>query len=164
MAERGVGAREVSPVLRFLGRRIVGAILALFVASIVIFAGTVLLPGDAASVVLGRNATPENWPALNQQMGLDKPASRGTSTGSAGLVHGDLGNSAVGMAQGEKSAPIWPLISDPVKNSFILAAIAALFMIPLSLGLGAIAAVYAGARRPRASRSARWRRSRCPSS
>src|SRR4029079_251090 len=46
--------------------------------------------------------------------------------------------------QGEKSAPVWDLISDPVKNSLILAAIAALFMIPLSLGLGAIAAVYAG--------------------
>ena len=59
-------------------------------------------------------------------------------------MHGDLGDSAVGLAQGEKSAPVWDLISDPVKNSLILAAIAALFMIPLSLGLGAIAAVYAG--------------------
>ena len=39
---------------------------------------------------------------------------------------------------------MWALISDPVKNSLILALITALFMIPLSLGLGAIAAVYAG--------------------
>ena len=143
-AERGVGAREFSPVLRFLGRRIVGAILALFVASIVIFAGTVLLPGDAASVVLGRNATPENVAKLNAQMGLDKPAYQEYIDWVTGLVHGDLGDSAVGLAQGEKSAPVWDLISDPVKNSLILAAIAALFMIPLSLGLGAIAAVYAG--------------------
>ena len=37
-------------------------------------------------------------------------------------MHGDLGDSAVGMAQGASSAPIWPLISDPVKNSLILAA------------------------------------------
>jgi peptide/nickel transport system permease protein len=61
-----------------------------------------------------------------------------------GFVQGDLGDSAVGIVQGEKSAPIWPLISNAVKNSLILAAIAALLMIPLSLGLGAIAAVYAG--------------------
>ena len=133
------------PCSAFLGRRIVGAILALFVASIVIFAGTVLLPGDAASVVLGRNATPENVArAERARWASTSRRTRSTSTGSTGLVHGDLGDSAVGLAQGEKSAPVWDLISDPVKNSLILAAIAALFMIPLSLGLGAIAAVYAG--------------------
>ena len=77
-------------------------------------------------------------------MGLDKPAYQEYIDWVTGLLHGDLGDSAVGLAQGEKSAPVWDLISDPVKNSLILAAIAALFMIPLSLGLGAIAAVYAG--------------------
>ena len=143
-AEPIAGARETSPVLRFLVRRIAGAFLALLAASIVIFAGTVLLPGDAASVVLGRNATPQNVATLNHQMGLDKPAYQEYSDWLTGFVHGDLGDSAVGLAQGEKSAPIWPLISDAVKNSLILAAIAALFMIPLSLVLGAIAAIYAG--------------------
>jgi peptide/nickel transport system permease protein len=143
-AEPIAGAREVSPVLRFVGRRLIGAVLALLAASIVIFAGTVLLPGNAAGVVLGRNATPQNVAALNHQMGLDKPAYQEYLDWLGGFVHGDLGDSAVGLAQGEKSAPIWPLISDAVKNSLILAAIAALFMIPLSLALGAIAAIYAG--------------------
>ena len=46
VAERGAHSREVSPVLKFVGRRLLGAIVALFVASIVIFAGTVILPGD----------------------------------------------------------------------------------------------------------------------
>jgi peptide/nickel transport system permease protein len=142
--EPGVGVRERSPVLRFLGRRILGAILALFAASIVIFAGTVLLPGDAAGVVLGRNATPENVARLNHQMNLDHPAYREYVNWLSGFVRGDLGDSAVGLAQGAPSAPIWPLISDAVMNSVILAVIAAMFMIPLSLGLGAIAAVYAG--------------------
>ncbi len=131
-------------MLKFVGRRLVGAALALFVASVVIFIGTVILPGDAASVVLGRNATPENVAKLNQQMGLDQGPVTEYVNWVKGLVHGDLGNSAVGLAQGEQSAPVWPLISDPIKNSLILATIAALLMIPLSLGLGAIAAVYAG--------------------
>jgi peptide/nickel transport system permease protein len=139
-----VATRRSSPVLTFLGRRILGAIVALFAASIVIFAGTVLLPGDAAGVVLGRNATPENVARLNHQMHLDQPATTEYVNWLTGLLHGDLGDSAVGLAQGAASAPIWPLISGPVKNSVILALIAALFMIPLSLGLGAIAAVYAG--------------------
>jgi peptide/nickel transport system permease protein len=139
-----VTTRRSSPVLTFLARRTLGAIAALFAASIVIFAGTVLLPGDAASVVLGKNATPENVARLNHQMNLDQPAHTEYVNWLTGLFHGDLGDSAVGLAQGAQSAPIWPLISGPVKNSVILALLAAVFMIPLSLGLGAIAAVYAG--------------------
>ena len=50
--------REGSPLLRFVARRLLGAVAALFVASLVIFAGTQLLPGNAASVVLGRNGSP----------------------------------------------------------------------------------------------------------
>ena len=113
-------------------------------ASIVIFAGCQILPGNAASVVLGRNGDPATVKALEQQLHLDKPALRQYTDWLRGFAHGDLGDSAVGLAQGEKSAPIWPLISDPVKNSLILAAVTALLMIPLSLGLGVLAAVYAG--------------------
>jgi peptide/nickel transport system permease protein len=144
VAERAAPTRDASPVLVFLGRRIAGAMVALLAASLVIFAGTVLLPGDAASVVLGRNGTPAQVAKLNHQLHLDKPATQEYTDWLSGFVHGDLGNSAVGMAQGEKSAPVWPLISNPVRNSLILALVAALFMIPLSLGLGALAAVYAG--------------------
>jgi peptide/nickel transport system permease protein len=131
-------------MLRFAWRRTLGALVALFIASLVIFAGTQLLPGDAASVVLGRNGNPAAVKQLHEQLHLDKPAWRQYVDWLKGLTHGDLGNSAVGLAQGEKSAPIWPLISGPVKNSLILAAITALLMIPLSLGLGVAAAVLRG--------------------
>ncbi len=138
------GGREASPVFRFVGRRLVGAVVALFVASLVIFAGTQLLPGNAASVVLGRNGNPATVKLLNRQLHLDRPAWQQYTDWIEGLAHGDLGNSAVGMAQGASSAPIWPLISDAVKNTTILALITALFMIPLSLGLGVLAAVTRG--------------------
>src|SRR4051795_9138802 len=77
-------------------------------------------------------------------MHLNKPLTTQYTNWLGGFVHGDLGDSSIGLAQGQKHAPVWALISDPVKNSLILALITALFMIPLSLGLGAIAAVYAG--------------------
>jgi peptide/nickel transport system permease protein len=131
-------------LLRFVVRRLLGAVVALFVASLVIFAGTQLLPGDAASVVLGRNGSPATVKLLNKQLKLDRPAYEQYADWIKGLAHGDLGNSAVGMAQGATSAPIWPLISDAVKNSVILAVITALLMIPLSLGLGVLAAVLRG--------------------
>ena len=136
--------RETSPLLRFAGRRLLGAVAALFVASLVIFAGTRLLPGDAASVVLGRNGSPATVELLHRQLHLDRPAYRQYTDWVGGLVHGDFGNSAVGMAQGATRAPIWPLISDAVQNSVILALLTALLMIPLSLGLGVVAAVMRG--------------------
>ena len=144
VAERGRRVGGASPVLTFLGRRMVGAVVAIVAASLIIFAGTVLLPGDAASVVLGRNGTPAQVRALNHRLHLDRPAATEYADWVRGLAHGDLGDSAVGLAQGEKHAPVWPLISGPISNSLILAAITALLMIPLSIFLGALAAVNAG--------------------
>ncbi|MFL6049090.1 MAG: hypothetical protein ACJ738_04880 [Gaiellales bacterium] len=45
-------------MLAFVGRRLLGAAVSLLVASVLIFIGTSVLPGNAASVVLGRGATP----------------------------------------------------------------------------------------------------------
>jgi len=131
-------------VVAFLVRRLIGALLALFVASVLIFVGTAVLPGDAASVVLGRGATPKAVHTLDERMHLDRPLLEQYTSWLGGFVHGDLGDSSVGLAQGQKHAPVWDLISNQVKNSVILALVTALFMIPLSLGLGALAAVYAG--------------------
>lgn len=131
-------------MLAFLGRRIVGAVVALFIASVLIFFATSVLPGDAASVVLGRGATPEAVDRLDRQLHLDRPLVEQYTSWLTGFVQGDLGDSSVGLAQGAEHAPVWDLIADPVKNSLILALITALFMIPLSLGLGALAAVFAG--------------------
>ena len=61
-----------------------GAVVALFAASLVIFAGTQLLPGNAASVVLGRNGNPATVKLLNQQLHLDRPAWQQYRTGSRG--------------------------------------------------------------------------------
>lgn len=136
--------RERSPAFRLIGRRTLGALAALLAASLLIFAGTQLLPGNAASVVLGRNGNPAAVRLLEKQLHLNRAAYREYVDWITGFVRGNLGDSAVGLAQGAKHAPIWPLISGAVKNSAILAVITALLMIPLSLGLGVLAAVYAG--------------------
>jgi peptide/nickel transport system permease protein len=133
----------MSPVLAFLGRRLLGAFVALFVASIVIFAALNILPGNPASVILGRNATPQAEAVLTKRMQLDRPATTRYADWLEGFVHGDLGVSAVSLAQGQHES-VWHQISGPLKNSAILAAIAALFMIPLSIGLGVIGPIFPG--------------------
>jgi peptide/nickel transport system permease protein len=129
--------------LAFLGRRLLGGLVALFVASILIFAALNILPGDPASVILGRNATPQAEAVLKKRMQLDRPAPTRYVDWLGGFVHGDLGLSAVSLAQGQRET-VWQQISGPLENSAILAAIAALFMIPLSIGLGVIGPIYSG--------------------
>ena len=51
--------RRASPVASFLVRRGLGAVVSLIAASILIFVAVQVLPGNAASAVLGRNATPQ---------------------------------------------------------------------------------------------------------
>jgi len=144
VAARRGETREVPPVLAFLARRLVGAAVALLIASVLIFAATSILPGDAASVVLGRGATPEAVRQLDRELNLDRPRVQQYASWLGGFVHGDLGDSSVGLAQGAKHAPVWDLIANPVRNSLILALVTAMFMIPLSLVLGALSAVFAG--------------------
>jgi len=143
-AERQPARRRMSPVLAFVIRRVAGALAALFAASILIFVAVELLPGSPASAVLGRDATPEAVEVLTHRMQLDRPAPTRYVDWLEGFVHGDLGDSSVALAQGEQHAPIWHIISGPLKNSAILALLTALIMIPLSLGLGALAVVKAG--------------------
>ncbi len=135
--------RRSHPVLWFVLRRIGGGLLTLFVVSILVFAATEVLPGDAAGAILGRNASDENLAEVRGLMGLDDPAAQRYAEWLGGLVTGDLGNSAAGYAQGTE-LPIWDEVSDKLLNSLILAGIAALLMVPISLFLGVMAAVRAG--------------------
>jgi peptide/nickel transport system permease protein len=135
--------RRAHPVVSFVGRRLGAAALTLAVVSILVFAGTELLPGDAASAVLGRSATPEQVQEMRKLMGLDRPAPTRYLEWLGGIVTGDLGNSAAGYAAGGVT-PISQEISGKVTNSFVLAGITAAVMIPLSLLLGVVAAVRAG--------------------
>ena len=50
-------ARRNHPVARFLVRRVAAALGTLLVVSMLVFAATEVLPGDAAGAVLGKTAT-----------------------------------------------------------------------------------------------------------
>lgn len=136
-------ARRRRPLARFLVGRLVAALATLFVVSILVFAGTEVLPGDAASAVLGKTAAPAQLAEMRELMGLDRPAYERYLEWLGGLLKGDLGNSAAGYAAGGES-PIWNEISGKVGNSLTLAAITAVIMIPLSLLFGVAAAMRAG--------------------
>lgn len=131
------------PILRFLAGRSLAAVGTLFVASILIFAATELLPGDIASAVLGRNATPAALAEVRAQLGLDQSAVQRYVDWLGGFVTGDLGDSAAGLAAGAEHAPIADQIGEPIRNTLILAGITIALLVPLSLVLGVITAARA---------------------
>jgi peptide/nickel transport system permease protein len=60
-------------VLRFIIRRVLGAIPVLFGLSVILFLFLRLLPGDPAIAILGQHATPELVAQIHETLGLDKP-------------------------------------------------------------------------------------------
>jgi peptide/nickel transport system permease protein len=135
--------RSIShPIARFVLRRLAATVATLIAASILIFLAVQALPGDVASTVLGRNATPDALHRLRADLGLSRPLPVRYAQFVVGLLHGDLGNSSVAVAQGSAHAPVSHLIGTPLVNSAILAGITLVLLIPLSLLFGTLSAVW----------------------
>jgi len=117
-------------VLRRLG---LGA-LTLWLVSIVVFAATQALPGDAALAILGKTATPERLAALREQLHLYDPVWRQYLHWLSGLVTGNLGES---LATQE---PVVRLIGARIGNSAFLVLLSALVAVPVSLAVGIVSA------------------------
>ncbi len=117
-------------------RRLLIGLLTLWAASVLVFAGTELLPGDVATAILGQEKTPEAVEALRAKLGLDRPAPVRYFDWLTGLLRGEMGNSLV------SDRPVADIISGWVQNTFILAGFTALIAIPLSLALGMLSAAY----------------------
>src|SRR5580765_5108314 len=125
-------------ILRLLAQRIALALLSLLAVSVIVFAITAVLPGDAAQEQLGQEATPEALTALRAKMGLDVPAPQRYVRWLGGLATGNLGVSSA------TQLPVAELIGSRLPNSLLLAAVTALFSVPIALTLGVSAAVWRG--------------------
>jgi len=115
---------------RLVLRRLALALLTLWLVSLLVFAATLALPGDAAQAILGREATPDRLAALRDQLHLDEPVVTQYLKWLGGIVTGDLGNSAA------TQAPVGELLSDRVGNSLFLVLISAAVAVPLSIMVG----------------------------
>lgn len=113
-------------------------LLTLWAASLVVFLGTQLLPGDAAQAALGQYATPDLVAALRSDLGLDRPLMVRYWEWLSGFVQGDFGLSL------PSKEPVASIIGNRVSNTAVLAAITVAFLVPLSLLLGILSAVRRG--------------------
>jgi peptide/nickel transport system permease protein len=123
---------------RLLVRRIWLGLLALLAISALLFFATTMLPGDVAAALLGQQATPESLLRLRQTLGLDQPAWQRYLHWLVALLHGDFGTS---LASGR---PIVAEVLPRLGNTLVLASLAAVIAVPLSVGLGLMCAVREG--------------------
>lgn len=122
-------------MISYVANRAIQFVLALLVASVVVFALMSLLPGNAAQVALGTNATPEAVAALEAQYGLDQPPLIRYFNWVGGMLTGDFGTSYV------TGAAITPVIVGSVQVTGILVIAAILVAIVIAVPLGTFAAL-----------------------
>jgi peptide/nickel transport system permease protein len=123
-------------VLRLILIRVGVGLLTLWAASLVVFLATQLLPGDAAQAALGQQATPQLVAALRKDLGLDRPVMVRYKNWLVGLAHGDFGQSL------PSKEPVGNIIGDHIRNTAVLALVTIALLVPLSLFLGILSAVY----------------------
>ncbi len=125
-------------MLFLIARRTGAGILTLLIVSAVVFFITSLLPGDAAQMILGQNATPETVAALRAQLGLDQPLLLRYFSWLGGMLQGDFGTSFA------SHLPVMQLVAQRIPATFELAAITTLICVPLALLIGITAAMTRG--------------------
>lgn len=119
----------VNVILQRLGL----GVLTVLIVSILVFAGTEILPGDVAYAILGQGATPELVANIRERLGLDEPAYLRYLAWLGDLLRGDLGTS---LANG---ADLNQVIGERIGNTVLLASVTAAIAVPLSIALGLIA-------------------------
>ena len=119
-----------------IARRLAFGVVTLWVVSVMIFAGTEILPGDVATAILGQARTPEAVAAIRQSLGLNRPAYVRYVDWLTNFVEGDIGKSLANQRD------IAPEIRERLGNTLFLAAVAAAVAVPLAIILGLIAAIW----------------------
>ena len=101
----------------------------------IVFAAAQLLPGDIGRNVLGNLASEEDVERFNKMVGVDRPLWVQYWDWISDFVRGDLGTSL------QYQVPVADLLRPSLVNSLKLAALAFVFVVPLSLLGGTISAL-----------------------
>jgi peptide/nickel transport system permease protein len=115
------------PILKLVASRILFSVVTLLIVSLIVFGVLEVLPGDVASRILGRDATPEALELLRAKLGLNDPAPLRYLHWLGGLLSGDLGQSLV------SSRPVGEILWPRIYNTILLSLYAFLLYLPLTV-------------------------------
>jgi peptide/nickel transport system permease protein len=123
----------------YLAKRIALALVTLWILSLIVFYAGQVLPGDPGRAILGNLAAESSVRILDHQLGVDRPVLVQYWAWFTGLLHGNLGRSSQ-----YHLAPVEPFIRAALANSFKLAALAFIIVVPLGILGGVLAALSYG--------------------
>jgi peptide/nickel transport system permease protein len=121
-----------------IGRALM-SLVTLLLVSFIVFSALEILPGDVATRILGRDATPESLAVLREKLDLDRPAIERYVHWLSHMVTGDFGQSLV---SGRSVADI---LAPRIFNTVLLSIYAFVLYIPLTV----IPAIVQAVRRDR---------------
>ena len=113
-------------IARLIAQRFLLALFTLLLVSFLIFAVLEILPGDVATRILGRDATPETLAALRERMHLDDPALLRYGRWLWGVLQGDFGQSLV------SSRSVMEVLGPRIVNTAFLSVYAFILYVPLA--------------------------------
>ena len=120
----------------FLFKRLITLIATLVGASVVVFLVLEILPGNAAQILMGPDASPEAVQALAAKLGIDRPPVERYFNWIGGLLTGNLGDSYA------YSSPVSELVLERLSLTVPLAVLAMALTALIALAAG----IYAAAR------------------
>ena len=120
----------------FFLKRFATLIATLAGASVVVFLVLDILPGNAAQILMGPDASPEAVAALASKLGLDQPAWQRYGLWISGLLRGDMGLSYA------YSTPVSELVLERLALTVPLALMATALTTVLALAAGVYAAAH----------------------
>lgn len=115
-------------------KKILGAILVVFILSILCFLLIHMLPGDPASMIAGMNASPEMVEAFRVRMGLNRPLVIQYLNWAKGIVTGNWG---VSLTNGSE---VLPQILERLPRTLLLTISATVLSLCIAIPLSVIAA------------------------
>ncbi len=124
--------------LAWLLRRLGAILLVLLIVSFAVFGITQLLPGNAAVMILGEFATPDQRHAMELTLGLEHPWWQQYLHWLGGILRGDWGAS-VGLAR-----PVLPLIGNALARSAVLAGATLVTVCLIAVPVGVAGALLRG--------------------
>jgi glutathione transport system permease protein len=122
----------------YVARRLLAVVPVVFLVVTAAFFVFQLIPGDAARMYAGEEATQEQVERVREKLGLDRPIWIRYATYWKGLIQGDLGTSIC------FHLPVTELIKRRFMNTLQLAVIAIITATVFGLTMGTVAAVHRG--------------------
>ena len=122
-------------MLRYLFRRLIGAIFVMWVVAMLVFFMMRIVPGDPFEAMLFDSGDPAAAEELRKKFGLDQPAYIQYFTWQWNILHGEFGFSIYGSHQ-----PVGRLIAEALPRTLSLAALSFFLAILIAVPAGIIAA------------------------